>query len=98
MKIIRNGQEIKLTKEELHKAYIEQQHILDMSYIKLNIENYLDEDEYEKLRDNQEFIEDAAYELRENLDRWGMEFDYAIKDAIETTSIRYDYWKQEEKE
>ena len=95
MKIIRNGQEIELTKEELNEAYEEQQHILDIQNIQSNIEHYLDEDEYEQLRDNQEFIEDAAYELRENLDRYGMEFDYAIKDAIETTSIQYDYWKQE---
>lgn len=98
MKITRNGQEIELTKEELQQAYEEQQHILDISNIQLNIEHYLDENEYEKLRDNQEFIEDAAYELRRNLDKYNMEFDYAIKDAIDCTSIRYDYWEQNEKE
>lgn len=97
MKIIRNGQEIELTKEELHKAYIEQQHILDMSYIKLNLEKYLDENEYIRLKDNQEFIKEVAKELRENQDRWGMDFDHAIEDAIMTVTLRYDYWEQYEK-
>ena len=89
MKIVRDGKEIELTKEELRQAYEEQEEIYDIACIKRGIENYLEEDEYEMLKDNEEFIQEAAWELRRNIDKWGMEYDYAIQDAICEVSGRF---------
>lgn len=89
MKIVRDGKEIELTKEELLEAYEEQQEIYDTDCIKRGIENYLEEYEYEMLKDNEDFIQEAASEFRTNIDKWGMEYDYAIKNAISEVSFRF---------
>jgi len=56
MKIVRDGKEYELTPEELYNAYLEQEAIYDYSNIKDNIEGYLNPDEYERLKNNEDFI------------------------------------------
>lgn len=89
MKIVRDGQEYELTSSELYDAYIEQEEIFDRQNIENNIENYLDEDEYEKLKDNHDFIEEAARQLRRNQDKYDMAYEYALDDAIRSTKKDY---------
>lgn len=89
MKIVRDGKEIELTKEELRQAYEEQEEIYDIECIRRGIENYLEEYEYEILKDNEDFIQEAAWELRRNIDKYDMSFDYAIQDAISEVSGRF---------
>lgn len=72
MKIIRDGKEIELTREELVDAYYEQEHIWDMEYISGNlVEQYNDVHEYdeveEALQDNT-FCDRVAYRYRKYLD------------------------------
>lgn len=82
MKIIREGKEIELTSTELFDAYVEQEHLFDIQNIINNMVNNLSEDEYEKLKDNRDFIEYAADELRRNQDKYDMDFEYALPEAI----------------
>lgn len=89
MKIIRDGKEIELTREELFNAYMEQENIFDIQNIEDNMENYLEESEYDLLKDNKVFIEDAASELRRNQDKYDMDFENAIREAFEETKLRY---------
>ena len=89
MKIIRDGKEFELTREELFNAYVEQRWLFAVENIEMNMENYLEDDEYEVLKDNREFIEDAAHELIRNEDKYDMDYSEALKDAIEDTKDRY---------
>lgn len=89
MKIIREGKEIELTREELFNAYIEQENIFDIQNIEDNMEKYLNESEYKLLKDNKEFIEDAASELRRNQDKYDMDYENAIREAFEETKLKY---------
>lgn len=89
MKIIREEKEIELTREELFNAYIEQENIFDIQNIEDNMEKYLNESEYKLLKDNKEFIEDAASELRKNQDKYDMDFVNAIREAFEETKLKY---------
>lgn len=89
MKIIRDGKEFELTREELFNAHAEQRWLFAVENIEMNMENYLEDDEYEILKDNREFIEDAAHELIRNEDKYDMDYSEALKDAIEETKDRY---------
>lgn len=89
MKIIRDGKEFELTREELFNAYAEQRWLFAVENIEMNMENYLEDDEYEILKDNREFIEDAAHELIRNEDKYNMDYSEALKDAIEDTKDKY---------
>lgn len=89
MKIIRNinGQnvEIELTKDELFTAYCEQQEIFDISSCANHLDsNYQDEEWYTNLTDEKrrELLEEAAAQLRRNIDKYDMHFDYAMSDAF----------------
>lgn len=63
MKIIRNGAEFELTKEELFEAYIEQEHIWDVDYV-LNM--LPDFEEYDFVPENKraDVIEKVATAMR----------------------------------
>lgn len=95
MKIIREGKEIELTREELFNAYLEQENIFDIQNIEDNMENYLDESEYDLLKDNKEFIEDTANELRRNQDKYDIDYENAIREAFEETKLKYLENKEE---
>ena len=89
MKIVRDGQEYELTSDELYQAYIEQECLFDRENIASNMDWCLDEDEFEVLKDNQDFIEDATYKLRRNQDKYDMSYEYALSDAFETVKKEY---------
>lgn len=89
MRIIRDGKEFELTREELFNAYVEQKWLFAVENIEMNMENYLEDDECEVLKDNREFIEDAAHELIRNENKYDMDYSEALKDAIEDTKDRY---------
>lgn len=89
MKIIRDGKEIELTKEEVFNAYMEQENIFDIQNIEDNMENYLDELEYDLLKNNKEFIEETANELRRNQDKYDMDYEDAIREAFDGKKLKY---------
>ncbi len=89
MKIIREGKEIELTREELFNAYLEQENLFDIQNIEDNMECYLDENEFDILKDNKDFIEETANELRRNQDKYDMDYENAIREAFEKTKIKY---------
>lgn len=53
------------------------------------MENYLEESEYDLLKDNKQFIEDAASELRRNQDKYDMDYENVIREAFEETKLKY---------
>lgn len=93
MKITRDNKEYELTKEELWQSFCEQQHLNDISEINFYLSCHLSDDDVEKVKDNEEFFDEAAYALRSNLDELDMGFDAAISKAIEYT---YDDFKAKE--
>ena len=89
MKIIREiiGQnvEIELTKDELFTAYCEQQEIFDISSCANYLDsNYQDEAWYSTMTDEKrrELLKEAAAELRRNIDKYDMYFEYAMSAAF----------------
>ena len=92
MKITRDGKEYELTSDELYNAYIEQEGIFDRENIENNMELYLDEEAYELLKDNDDFIEEAAQKLRRNQDKYDMNYEYALSDAFQ--SVKKEFLKE----
>ena len=82
MEIYRFGKKIILTEQELFLAYEEQENIYDMENVRENMKAYLTSESYLKLKENQNFIEEAAYLLRTYLDKNNMTYEYAISEAI----------------
>lgn len=99
MKIIRDGKEIELTSDELFQAYEEQEWIYDIQNIEDHMAEYLDDGEYEKLKDNRNFIESAAKLLREKQDK-GSNYETAMQDAFDEIKpgflrfLKYLTWDQ----
>lgn len=97
MVIVRDGKEIELTKDEIYSAYLEQESMFDLENIDLNMEVYLSKEEYELLKDNKDFMEEAAYELRRNQDKYDMDYEFALKEAFDTVKMSFlDNEKEEE--
>lgn len=97
MVIVRDGKEIELTKDEIYSAYLEQESMFDLENIDLNMEVYLSKEEYELLKDNKDFMEEAAYELRRNQDKYDMDYEFALKEAFDTVKNSFlDNEKEEE--
>ena len=92
MKINRDGKQYELTANELFQAYKEQEHIYDLDNIRMNMEDYLDEDVYECLKDNEEFIAEAAERLRNNQNKHNMDYESALDAALKDASL-LDYMK-----
>lgn len=86
MKIIREGKEIELTREELFSSYMEQENIFDIQNIEDNMENYLNESEYDLLKNNKQFVEDAASELRRNQDKYDMDMKMQLERHLKKQS------------
>lgn len=84
MKIIRNGVEFNLTKEELIEAYFEQQYEFDKGDVIGRLEEMDDEAEREKLTAN---VENIAEDMRRNIDKYGMDWTYALDEAIKNASL-----------
>lgn len=83
--------EIVMTERELYEAYEEQRMLFDIQ----DCENYFDNNYYEEewyplnADVRNALIEDAANELRRNLDKYDMHFEYAIGEAFRTAIPRY---------
>ena len=89
MKIIRNGEEFELTETELLLAYKEQKRRFEIQDVEENMESNLSKAEYEKLKDNMEFIKETAINFRSNQDKYDMDFEYAMRYAINETKVKY---------
>ena len=87
--------EIELTKDELFNAYCEQENIFDVNSCRdyLNSGIYNGEQWYEELDKETEdlLVEEAAYQLRRNIDKYEMSYDYAISDAFSVVLVDYAY-------
>lgn len=82
MEIYRDGKRITLTEQELFLAYEEQENIYDRENIRENMETYLTAEQFVGLKENQSFIEEAAFLLRTYLDKHNMNYECAIAEAI----------------
>lgn len=91
MEIYRDGKKITLTEQEVFLAYEEQEHLYDVENVRENMETYLTGEQYVKLKENQNFIAEAAFFLRTYLDKNNMTYESAIaeaiKDAVESVKI-----------
>lgn len=97
IKRIINGSEveIELTQDELFNAYCEQQYEWDIK----NCEDYLNsgiydgEEWYEELNEETKniIIEEAAYQFRRNVDKYDMNYEYAIDEAFSVVLCGYAY-------
>lgn len=82
MEIYREGKKIILTEQEVFLAYEEQENLYDRQNVRENMETYLTAEQYVKLKENQSFIEEAAFLLRTYLDKSNMTYESAIAEAI----------------
>ena len=96
MKIVRDGIEFELTSSELSAAYFEQQFNFDVEDVKSGleyiVEDAFDEESYieaaRKVLDTADLLSDCAIALRRNIDKYGMQWEYARSDAIRTIVCR----------
>ncbi len=79
MIIIRNGIEIELTSEELLQAYQEQEHIFSRDNILENMDQYVDDNLCEELKEDKRFLDSAVYWL----EKYSKEYGYDYEDSIE---------------
>ena len=90
MKILRDGKEYELTSDELFAAYLEQEHIYDLDDVKseleLIIEDDIDEELYveaaKRIYSDENMLHNVAYSKRRNMDRYNMEWSYAVSEAV----------------
>ena len=85
MIIVRDGKEFELTPEELRRAFWEQNRLYDIEDIKTNMEEHMDEDDYELLKDNKAFISFAADELRQWQEESDLGFSTALSKAFQNS-------------
>ena len=81
--------EITLTDDELYQAYNEKEWLYAIDNITVNMKNYLSADEYEILKDNNDFLEEAARLLIKNSDDGDMSLECALEDAINEAKENY---------
>lgn len=77
--------EIELTKKEIFDAYCVQEYLFDVSSCRDYLSNmYCEEPWYEDLPEEIKvlIVQEAACNLRRNLDKYEMSFEYAISDAF----------------
>ena len=78
--------EFELTGEELYQAFVEQELQFDIANVRIFFEDYTNEDfqnEYGMSRQEVEgYFEDIACQLRRNINKYDMNFDYALSYAI----------------
>lgn len=86
--------EFELTREELFDTYCEQEHIWDADCVW-----YIYSEEIEEMYKNEDeqngFVEDVAYEMRRQIDKYGVSKEYALDEAFKkVTSQREEEGKQ----
>lgn len=90
MKINReiNGKiyEFELTEQELYDAFAEQEFQFDLENVRNYFEDYTAEDFRDEygitIEEAEEKFEDIAYQLRRNIDKYDMSFEYALPAAV----------------
>lgn len=87
--ITRDGVKYELYEQELFQAYEWQERKYNIENIQENMENYLLDEDYARLSNNKEFIEEAALQLKEN-EESGMNYETALENALETTLKKYN--------
>lgn len=84
--------ETELTSSELFEAFREQEFQFDRNDIEDMFNSFSDEEleiEYDMSRKELELLfDDMAMEMRRNMDKYGMSWDYARDDAISTVLYR----------
>ena len=77
---------IKLTSDELFRAYLEQEHNFDCDNVRDYFDAFDDEDLNEiygmSIKQIEETYDDIAVEMRRNIDRYGMDMEFAREEAI----------------
>lgn len=87
--------EIELSKNELFNAYLEQQYEFDLQSCNDYYDcMYWDENWYDDKNVRENIIGEAVTQLRRNIDKYEMSFDYAIAEAF-TDAVR-EYVKEED--
>lgn len=89
MFIERDGKKIELTEQELVDAYFEQEHNYDKTDVLGLFGEYEDDDLQEKFgitRDQvtDELVSDIATEMRHNMDKYGLDKENALDEAVKT--------------
>lgn len=84
--------EFTMTGDELYKAYLEQQHDFDLSDIADYFDCYGSEadilEEFGKSKsDIKQLYGDMAYEMRRNIDKYDMDWQYAREEAIHDVMV-----------
>lgn len=90
MIIVRDGRAYELTQEEVYQAYREQELHFDIDDVKseleLIIEDDIDEELYveaaKRIYANENMLRDVALAKRRNMDRYNMEWSYAVSEAV----------------
>ena len=83
MKIVRNGNEFELTKDELYTAYLEQEHEFDRDTCLCYIDVHFSDDEWygEKSYDDiMQLTDKMAYEYRRYVNKY-LDEDFALSNA-----------------
>ena len=78
--------EIEPTPEDIFATHKEQEAQNLYDDVKHNMTLYLNDDEYERLKDNEDFIKDIAEDVQEQIDYVNRPFDDALENSI-------DYYK-----
>lgn len=83
---------------EFIMAYKEQEKLYDMENVRENMKTYLTAEQYVKLKENQSFIEEAAFLLRTYLDKNNMTYESAIAEAIKDAaeSVKIEEERQDD--
>lgn len=82
MKIIRNGQEIELTREEVYDAYCEKQREYDME----DLENVCEVNEYD-LTENEKKKVVELYRRKYESEDWFYQLPYCCEEVIEERKV-----------
>lgn len=89
MQIVRviNGIELKitLTDDEIYTAFVHKQHEFDMMDVEDALDWYEDSDLAEygvSKKELENAVEDIAYDMRRNIDKYDMTWDYARDEAL----------------
>lgn len=78
--------EFELTPQELYEAFAEQEFQFDLESVRCYFEDYSDDDLYEGYTMTREELEasfeDIAVQLRRNIDKYDMSYEYALPAAV----------------
>ncbi len=89
MVITRNGIAYTLTDDELYAAYREQLKRIDLEAVEINMHISLSKQEYAFLQDDEEFIAEAAANVRRLMHKRNITFMAAVTASVMETKDKY---------